>query len=210
MSQRDLFFKLPNNVPVGTQMLAEIWGAGGGVNESSPTGGGGGGYSRVQIEVKAVGETFTVVTGRGGSRGDNVGTYGGGGAASRNSFWGSSGGGMSGIFSGEGLDRPLVISGGGGGASPGHAVGIAGGGGAAGNPGNQRGTSSDYAIAGAPGTLIAGGAAATNTSSCSGLDATAGSKYQGGNGAGGNLTTGIETGGKPIWWMRFRILHGLM
>jgi hypothetical protein len=82
MSQRDLFFKLPNNVPVGTQMLAEIWGAGGGLNESSPTGGGGGGYSRVQIEVKAVGETFTVVTGRGGSRGDNVGTYGGGGAVS--------------------------------------------------------------------------------------------------------------------------------
>jgi uncharacterized repeat protein (TIGR02543 family) len=195
MSQQDLFFKLPSNVPVGTIMQAEIWGAGGGVNEGGPTGGGGGGYSRVQIEVQAVGETFTVVTGRGGSRGDIVGTYGGGGATSRNSYWGSSGGGMSGIFSGEGLDNPLVISGGGGGASPGHAVGIAGGGGAAGNPGNQRGNVSDYAIAGAPGTLIAGGAAATNTSQCNGVDATSGSRYQGGRGAGGNTANGTESGG---------------
>ncbi|MTA38688.1 MAG: hypothetical protein F2566_01350, partial [Actinobacteria bacterium] len=186
MSQQDLFFKLPNNVPVGTILQAEIWGAGGGPNEGGPTGGGGGGYSRVAIEVQSVGESFTIVTGRGGSRGDTVGTYGGGGAASRNSFWGSSGGGMSGIFSGSGLDNPLVISGGGGGASPGHAVGIAGGGGAAGNPGNQRGNVSDYAIAGAPGTLIAGGAAATNTSQCNGVNATAGSRYQGGQGAGGN------------------------
>jgi hypothetical protein len=26
----------------------------------------------------------------------------------------------------------------------------------------------------------------------------------------GNRKTGIETGGKPIWWMNFRIFHGLM
>jgi hypothetical protein len=26
----------------------------------------------------------------------------------------------------------------------------------------------------------------------------------------GKRTSGIETGGKPIWWMRFRIFHGLM
>jgi uncharacterized repeat protein (TIGR02543 family) len=195
MSQNDLFFKLPNNVPVGTILLAEVWGAGGGVNEGGPTGGGGGGYSKVAIEVQSVGESFTIVTGKGGSRGDTVGTYGGGGATSRNSYWGSSGGGMSGIFSGSGLDNPLVISGGGGGASPGHAVGIAGGGGAAGNPGNQRGNVSDYAIAGAPGTLIAGGAAATNTSPCNNVNATAGSRYQGGQGAGGNTANGTESGG---------------
>jgi large repetitive protein len=103
---------------------------------------------------------------------------------------------MSGIFSGSGLDNPLVISGGGGGASPG-ALGTvnAGGGGAAGNPGNQRGTVSDYAVAGAPGTLIAGGAAATNTSPCDGVNATAGSRYQGGRGAGGATANGTEPGG---------------
>jgi uncharacterized repeat protein (TIGR02543 family) len=195
MASTNVPFTLPSNVPVGTLLLAEIWGAGGGPNESSPTGGGGGGYSKVAIEVQTVGESFTIVTGQGGSRGDIVGTYGGGGATSRNSFWGSSGGGMSGIFSGRGLDNPLVISGGGGGASPGHAVGIAGGGGAAGNPGNQRGNVSDYAIAGAPGTLIAGGAAATNTSPCDGANATAGSRYQGGRGAGGSTANGTETGG---------------
>ncbi len=195
MASTNVPFTLPSNVPVGTVLLAEIWGAGGGPNESSPTGGGGGGYSKVAIEVQTVGESFTIVTGQGGSRGDIVGTYGGGGVTSRNSFWGSSGGGMSGIFSGSGLDNPLVISGGGGGASPGHAVGIAGGGGAAGNPGNQRGNVSDYAIAGAPGTLIAGGAAASNTSPCDGVNATAGSRYQGGRGAGGSTANGTETGG---------------
>jgi hypothetical protein len=26
----------------------------------------------------------------------------------------------------------------------------------------------------------------------------------------GKRRTGIETGGKPIWWMNFRIFHGLM
>jgi uncharacterized repeat protein (TIGR02543 family) len=196
MASTNVPFTLPSNVPVGTILLAEIWGAGGGVNEGGATGGGGGGYSRVAIEVQAVSESFTIVTGQGGSRGDNIGAYGGGGAASRNTVWGSSGGGMSGIFSGTGLDNPLVISGGGGGASPG-ALGTAnaGGGGAAGNPGNQRGTASDYAVAGAPGTLIAGGAAATNTSPCDGVNATAGSRYQGGRGAGGNTATGTEPGG---------------
>jgi uncharacterized repeat protein (TIGR02543 family) len=196
MPLNNVTFKLPDSVPVGTLMQAEVWGAGGGVNEGGATGGGGGGYSRVAIEVQSVGESFTIVTGQGGSRGDNVGTYGGGGAASRNTVWGSSGGGMSGIFSGLDLNNPLVISGGGGGASPG-ALGTAnaGGGGAAGNPGNQRGTASDYAIAGAPGTLIAGGAAATNTSPCDGVNATAGSRYQGGRGAGGNTANGTEPGG---------------
>jgi hypothetical protein len=163
--RQDVPFTLPTMFRSEQSLLAEIWGAGGGVNEGGATGGGGGGYSKVAIEVQSIGESFTIVTGQGGSRGDTVGTYGGGGAASRNSYWGSSGGGMSGIFSGSGLDNPLVISGGGGGATPG-ALGTAnaGGGGAAGNPGNQRGNASDYAIAGAPGTLIAGGAAATNTS----------------------------------------------
>lgn len=198
MDKSNLFFTLPSNVPVGTKMLAEIWGAGGGLNWGTPTGGGGGGYSKVTIEVQTIGESFTVVTGQGGKNATSVAngarTYGGGGSAPYGTYPGSSGGGMSGLFAGDGLTTPIVISGGGGGASPNHAVGIAGGGGAAGNPGNQRGTVSDFSIAGSPGTLIAGGAAATNLSPCSGVDATAGSKYQGGDGA-GNATAGTETGG---------------
>jgi hypothetical protein len=79
LDKQDLFYTLPANVPVGTLMQAEIWGAGGGVNESSPTGGGGGGYSKVLINVQKVSETFTIVTGDGGVRGGGA-TYGGGGA----------------------------------------------------------------------------------------------------------------------------------
>ena len=194
--KQNLSYTLPTNVPVGTILQVEVWGAGGGVNGGGAVGGGAGGYSKVSIPVQAVGETFTVVTGQAGARSDFVGTYGGGGAAGGASslYPGGSGGGMSGLFSGDDLTKPLVISGGGGGASQGNgATAGSGGGGGAGHAGNARGTVLDTAISGSPGTTSAGGAAASNLSPCDGVDATAGSKYQGGRGAGS--ASGTEAGG---------------
>ena len=192
----DQTFVVPNNIPAGDKILVEAWGAGGGgvyhAGWTANGAGGAGGYAKSTITTTGNPETLTVVVGQSGEAFDLTPQYGGGGAGglSPNAYKGSSGGGMSGIFSGSDTSTPLIIVGGGGGSSPGSAYMDGGGGGGS----IGAGAGATYANrTGRGGTLIAGGAAATATTLCS-IAPTAGSSQQGGRGA-GHPSTANEGGG---------------
>jgi hypothetical protein len=151
----DQSFTVPSDIDTTKGIRVEVWGAGGGgsIAYYGDPGGGAGGYSKVKLTTATLGEVLRVVVGQGGLVRDQSIKYGGGGPGGEGWQVGSSGGGYSGIFVGT---TPLVISGGGGGTSPGSGVnGTPGGGGGANQNGGQAGTA---ALAGRGGTDSAGGA----------------------------------------------------
>lgn len=205
----DQTFTTPSDMPIGSTIRVELWGAGGGgvcCNYWSPdSGGGAGGYAEVNLTVKAVGATYAVVAGQRGESLTTTGGYGGGaaaGATSNASTAGGSGGGMSGLFEGSGRSAPVVIVGGGGGSSRGSESGSAdgaGGGGGVDDPATgtdeSAGTSgTNTASSGRGGTSSAGGARATTTTDCTESPAQNGSQFAGGRGC-GMTTRATETGG---------------
>lgn len=190
-SGADQTFVVPNTYIPGTPFIAEVWGAGGGGSTYNGayrpnSGGAAGGYSKSLITGVNPGDTFTVVVGQGGAVSRTT-SYGGGGLAGATSNMHASGGGFSGIFADSAKTDPISIAGGGGGASAGsNADGAPGGGGGVG----AGATALNASLVGGPGTLLAGGARATNFAGCTAP--TAGSAYQGGRGAGG---VNVEQGG---------------
>ena len=159
----DQTFTIPADIDTSKGVLVEAWGAGGGgsIAYYGDPGGGAGGYSKATLTTPTVGEELKIVVGQGGLVRDQTAQYGGGGSGGEGGQVGSSGGGYSGIFTGT---TPLLISGAGGGASPGSATnGTPGGGGGANQNGGQAGTA---AVAGRGGTNSAGGAGATGNTSC--------------------------------------------
>jgi uncharacterized repeat protein (TIGR02543 family) len=159
----DQEFTLPTGMDISKGVLVEAWGAGGGgsIAYYGDPGGGAGGYSKVTLTTPTAGEVLKIVVGQGGLVRDQTVQYGGGGPGGLGGEVGSSGGGYSGVFTGT---TPLIISGAGGGTSPGSAVnGTPGGGGGANQNGGQAGTAG---AAGRGGTNSAGGAGATGNASC--------------------------------------------
>jgi uncharacterized repeat protein (TIGR02543 family) len=159
----DQTFTVPSDIDATKGIRVEAWGAGGGgsIAYYGDPGGGAGGYSKVTLTTPTSGEVLKVVVGQGGLVRDQTVQYGGGGVGGLGGEVGSSGGGYSGIFTGT---TPLIISGGGGGTSPGSgANGTPGGGGGANQNGGQAGTAG---AAGRGGTNSAGGAGATGNASC--------------------------------------------
>lgn len=180
--------------------MVEAWGAAGagaGYGTNYNAGGSGGGFSRTELSGVTAGSIFTVVVGQGGQIFANANTfqnglgYGGGGmpgVTADNGTTRGGGGGFSGIFQGTGTVSPLVVVGGGAGASPGiDGSGWVGGGGGIG-AGAVGGSNS-----GLPGTPTAGGQPAAS-SGCSPA-ATAGAKWAGGTGAGSGEPGGGGGGG---------------
>jgi hypothetical protein len=178
-------FTAPSDLPIGSTFSVEVWGAGGGgVVSTNYPGGGAGGYVKSTVTIQSSSEVFNVVVGeRGDARDTNPG-YGGGGAGGPSltlgNNAGSSGGGFSGLFTGSGTATPVVIAGGGGGASWGINTDSVGGGGGGVGSGGQ---GTNAVTSGRAGTLLAGGAAATGTTQCT-VTSTAGTQYQGGRGCG--------------------------
>jgi uncharacterized repeat protein (TIGR02543 family) len=159
----DQQFTIPSDIDTSKGVLVEAWGAGGGgsIAYYGDPGGGAGGYSKATLTTPTAGEVLKIVVGQGGLVRDQSIKYGGGGPGGEGGQVGSSGGGYSGIFTGT---TPLLISGAGGGASPGSATnGTPGGGGGANQNGGQAGTAG---AAGRGGTNSAGGAGATGNTSC--------------------------------------------
>jgi uncharacterized repeat protein (TIGR02543 family) len=159
----DQQFTVPSDIDTSKGVLVEAWGAGGGgsIAYYGDPGGGAGGYSKATLTTPTAGEVLRIVVGQGGLVRDQTPQYGGGGPGGEGGQVGSSGGGYSGIFTGT---TPLLISGAGGGTSPGSATnGTPGGGGGANQNGGQAGTA---AVAGRGGTSSAGGAGATGNTSC--------------------------------------------
>ncbi len=159
----DQQFTLPSDIDTSKGVLVEAWGAGGGgsIAYYGDPGGGAGGYSKATLTTPTAGEVLKIVVGQGGLVRDQTPQYGGGGPGGEGGQVGSSGGGYSGVFTGT---TPLLISGAGGGASPGSGTnGTPGGGGGANQNGGQAGTA---AVAGRGGTNSAGGAGATGNTSC--------------------------------------------
>lgn len=194
-SGADQTFTVPASYVAGRPLVVEIWGAGGGGSTyfgayTPNAGGAAGGYSKTVLNGVSVGDSFTVVVGRGGIfNGTSANAYGGGGTSgtTTGNAKGSGGGGFTGIFLDGAKTQPVVIAGGGGGASPGSAgSGVPGGGGGI---GAAPATASET---GKPGTLTAGGAGATFVN-C--LAPTAGSAYVGGSGAGNGEAGGGGGGG---------------
>jgi uncharacterized repeat protein (TIGR02543 family) len=189
-------YTLPNNIVPGMPIRVEAWGAGGGgvvyPGYGSSAGGAAGGYSKSDFVTNQRSETLTVLVGQGGAVNGITPTFGGGGAGGQSltltANAGGSGGGFSGLYLGSDTNTPLVIVGGGGGASPGDTGPPTGGG-----SNGSGGAASSTTQVGQPGTLVAGGAAATGTLTCTSLP-TAGSAFKGGNGA-GNLSVNVEGGG---------------
>ncbi|MCX5204372.1 DUF11 domain-containing protein [Streptomyces sp. NBC_00237] len=174
-------------VPAGvTSLDVRMWGAGGGgVDTSRSEGslaGAGGGFTKGTLAVSA-GAALTVTAGGGGEVNSTIAPYGGGGAGGSTATdmaMGGAGGGMSALWSGPYGGTPLLIAGGGGGASPGSAPGPYGGPGG----GASGGQDGDGTTSGRGGTQSAGGAAAAGGS---GVPCTIapgpGRKFQGGGGA---------------------------
>ena len=188
-------------VPAGvTSVLVKSWGAGGGGADTNyfngESGGGGGGYANGTATVTP-GAALRVVVGGGGLAGTNgssTSPYGGGGTGGTVSTAsvrsaGGSGGGLSGVFTGT--TTPVIVSGAGGGASPGADNGnpFAGGGGGA--TGGQDGLP---AQSGRGGSQTTGGAGATSAVTCS-TAATAGGQFTGGNGGSTGTPTNPTEGG---------------
>ncbi|MGO1001839.1 hypothetical protein [Lysobacter sp. CA196] len=185
-------------VPTGvTQVRTTMWGAGGGGSmaaSGNAAGGGSGGYADGTVTVTP-GGTLTVTVGQGGVATGTARTYGGGGAgapgrnhdpAANPGSNGSSGGGMSGLWSGSEfvLLNALIIAGGGGGsafwtdqpAAPNRPLAGAGGG--------SSGSDGTSIYGGKGGTQLAGGAAGP-LASCLNPNASvisAGLQFRGGDG----------------------------
>ncbi|PWG08744.1 hypothetical protein DF268_36280 [Streptomyces sp. V2] len=190
------------SVPPGVSSLnVQLWGAGGGGDNSTyyagQVGGAGGGYTTGTLAVTP-GQSLTVMAGQGGQVNAYALMYGGGGAGG----WtqtagaiGASGGGMSALWNGASFSTPLLIAGGGGGASPGADTN---------NPrpgaggGTNGGGDGQPALSGQGGTQSAGGTAATNGtggSQCAATANTAGRQWYGGNGFNSVAGRGGEGGG---------------
>jgi len=190
----DQQFIIPADIDTSKGVLVEAWGAGGGgtIAYSGGPGGAAGGYSKATLTTPTLGEVLKIVVGEGGLKRDQTAQYGGGGIGGLGAETGSTGGGYSGIFTGT---TPLVISGAGGGASPGSGTGgTAGGGGGANQNGGQAGTAGE---AGRGGTNSAGGAGATGNPSCptTGSAPHDGSSLQGGASCDKALAEGGGGGG---------------
>ncbi|MGI9186229.1 MAG: glycine-rich protein [Gaiellales bacterium] len=188
---------VPNSLGASDSLDVEVFGAGGGGTAQSywvEGAGGGGGYTHATVTVGSA-TSFIVTVGQGGQLSDTVGTFGGGGPGGVNGAGavnqrGSSGGGMSGFWSGTpAVGTALLIAGGGGGASPGSASSQAGGGG--GSVGTNDAIPTET---GRSANQSGGGAAATDTAGCPQAQ-TAGSRFQGGGGGGNSGVTSTEGGG---------------
>ncbi|QIM17190.1 hypothetical protein G7067_13460 [Leucobacter insecticola] len=183
-------------VPEGvTSMTAYLWGAGGGgVGNgywSGQAGGGAGGFVQGNIDTTGI-STLKLIVGEGGHAGPEgrefvwgLGGAGGHSPGAKVYSTGSSGGGMSAIFSGStelNTSSALMIAGGGGGASPGADT--------PGSPqvlpGNGGGLSGTEdlhpALSGRAGTQTEGGAAATQTVDCIVPERPHGTQFYGGDG----------------------------
>ena len=146
----------------------KMWGAGGGPGGSHlviypPTiyigFGGGGGFSAGTYTFQA-NSSYQIYIGRGGRR-DNItnlntagATYLSGGVQKNDVLWGSEGGGLSGIFIGQGsysqASAIIIAGGGGGGSNSQYTIGGSAGGGTSGGP-------TDGGQSGRPGTQMNGG-----------------------------------------------------
>lgn len=165
-------------VPAGVSSInVRVWAAGGGGFNStySPSAGGGsGGFTTGTVAVTP-GAQLGVVVGEGGKINSAIATYGGGGAGGSTNFpvnvnGGSSGGGLSGVFSSTSITQgaALLIAGGAAGSSNGMSSGLFGPGGG-GTSGRQNTVTISYRglpggplqLGGAAGTQTSGGAAAT-------------------------------------------------
>lgn len=165
-------------------VTAKIWGAGGGGNNyGATTYGGAGGYTTGTIAVTP-GETLTVVVGCGGTQTMSLAYMGGGQGI-------SSGGGLSGIFSGtpnpsSPTSTAILIAGGGGGAGNTNSSGTQQGGAGGGVNGlNGAGSGSPPPGCGGGGTQSAGGSgwpAGTGLQGGSGQTGGGGGLYGGGAG----------------------------
>jgi hypothetical protein len=206
--------------PAGVSDIKVLeWGAGGG-GASSPAGqytGGSGGYTVGQVAVHP-GQVLTVTVGQGGfaaGTGYDVYGYGGGGLGGNGTTVGAGGGGMSALWNGVYSVSPLLIAGGGGGASPNSAHGTDGnytatiGGGAG---GGLYGGSDGSGYSGSGGAQTYAGIAGAPPVAClgSGGGGTApgdGQQYQGGPGGGsdpsppglGAVANGGGGGGGGYW-----------
>lgn len=125
-------FTVPKNV---NKIKVKVWGAGGGGNNNAyynvTYGGGGGGFSTGLLAVSS-NQVLNITVGQGGVVNSTAATFGGGGTGGTSDLSkGSSGGGLSAIWSGTPfvLGNELIIAGGGGGASSGSSAGLGGGGG---------------------------------------------------------------------------------
>jgi uncharacterized repeat protein (TIGR02543 family) len=159
----DQTFTIPSDIDATKGIRVEVWGAGGGGSGTyyNDPSGAAGGYSKATLTTPTAGEVLKIVVGQGGLIQDQTVQYGGGGIGGLGGPIGASGGGYSGIFTGT---TPLVISGGGGGTSPGSdANGAPSGGGGANQNGGTAGTAG---AVGRGGTNTAGGAGATGNTSC--------------------------------------------
>jgi uncharacterized repeat protein (TIGR01451 family) len=208
----DQRFVVPEGV---TSLSAQLWGAGGGTVSGDGTGrraGGAGGFTAGAVSVSG-GELMTITVGAGGAS-DGMPGYGGGGAGgtSAHGVTGGSGGGMSALWEGPSGSTPLLVAGGGGGAGTGSgsvrgnetgagangdlATAISGGAG-----GGVDGGTSGLPGSGLGATQIAGGSAGSGTISADAYGPgcpsrpTAGTKFQGGNGASATGSAAVQSGG---------------
>ena len=192
----DQTFRVPAGV---TSVNTRAWGAGGaGANGSyAPNSYGGGGGAFVGGNIPTVGgEVLHITVGWGGYVSSWLSPFGNGGPGGYSNAGGqagSSGGGVTAVWTGAPFtSAPYLVAGAGGGAASGTLAGSGGGGGGlAGASGGDGSGSTPAANNPTGGSQTAGGAAAASAG-CS-APATDGARYQGGSGASGN--SGIQTEG---------------
>ncbi len=190
----DQVFTVPGAV---TSIRVLEWGAGGGgAGTGVPQyGAGSGGFTVGEAAVQP-GADFTVTVGQGGydsGAGFDQTVYGGGGFGGNGAMKGASGGGMTALWAAGYAASPVLIAGGGGGASPGSQTArsagrypaVIGGGAGGGLSGGSDGTR----YSGQGGTQYGPGEPGSPPAQCadSGIGGTAptsGQQYYGGNGAG--------------------------
>ncbi|CAM5429428.1 hypothetical protein GCM10010329_01530 [Streptomyces spiroverticillatus] len=179
----DQTFTVPTGV---TSLDVRMWGAGGGGADPSyfagSLAGAGGGFTQGTLAVSP-GTALTVTAGGGGEASSTIAPYGGGGEGGSTATpqaMGGAGGGMSALWAGAYGSTPLLIAGGGGGASPGSDPAPYGGPGG----GESGGQDGDGTKSGRGGTQSAGGAAAAGGVGipCT-IAAKPGERFKGGNGA---------------------------
>lgn len=190
-------FTVPKNV---NKIKVKVWGAGGGGNNNAyynvTYGGGGGGFSTGLLAVSS-NQVLNITVGQGGVVNSTAATFGGGGTGGTSDLSkGSSGGGLSAIWSGTPfvLGNELIVAGGGGGASSGSSAGLGGGGGG----GTTGGGNASTSTSGQGGTQTAGGAASTLFTGCL-VAPQNGSQFKGGNGADA-VARGEGGGGGGAGW----------